>query len=481
MSTALFCHLCELFVVSTIVIGGILLLSPLLTRRYGVKWRKYVWVLLGVLMLFPFRLSDMIPAIHVPGITVTLPEQDWAQICRIILCIWLAGALVAFRIKRIRLRHTEAEIMETCEEADSAVVLDTLERVRKQVGIDEEITVCFSDKIQEPMVIGVVVPYVILPEAMQNQDNTQKQTKSLEQVLRDELEHLKALDGWYRGFMQFISSLYWFHPLVYVMTWVSAKDLNRTIDNKTRKKGYALIPVFVLIFLLLRSSFTLAAGNVVSKNNRDSNESVYGSQSEENRNDSDEDDKDDEDKEEKDQEEAKAEHDYVKEGVHPDTGLTPDKEQIKSVQKNLYEGLTEQQITEVKKIIRTQHHGIESNLVFYGISYSGPDYAAWKRYDPEVDASNSTVNPSRSGYDDIKDLERAKEILDKPIFTKNVDEAITEMKHAIETHDEQDLYHYHQILHDLDYWLISYPIGNFTVAPPDWHGVYVYFDILSYE
>ena len=53
------------------------------------------------------------------------------------------------------------------------------------------------------------------------------------------------------------------------------------------------------------------------------------------------------------------------------------------------------------------------------------------------------------------------------------------MQSAIDTHDLEKLYEFHQIVHDLNYWLLNYPIKPFRPVPADWYGACVYFGVLE--
>lgn len=112
-----------------------------------------------------------------------------------------------------------------------------------------------------------------------------------------------------------------------------------------------------------------------------------------------------------------------------------------------------------------------------------PDSLAWNviYYDSKSfeGVKNRVARSDYTGVECIQNLEEVKLIINDNFFNLDIDKAITIMKEAMDKHDIQKLYEFHQIVHDLDYWLINYPIETFKLPPADWHGIYVYFGVLE--
>ena len=76
-----------------------------------------------------------------------------------------------------------------------------------------------------------------------------------------------------------------------------------------------------------------------------------------------------------------------------------------------------------------------------------------------------------TGVEYIQYLKDVKLIVNNYYFSLDIDRAISLMQSAIDTHEIERLYELHQIMHDLDYWLIQYP-NTSKAAPKSYHEIY---------
>lgn len=53
------------------------------------------------------------------------------------------------------------------------------------------------------------------------------------------------------------------------------------------------------------------------------------------------------------------------------------------------------------------------------------------------------------------------------------------VRQAVQNRDLSRLIRYHQMIHDMDYWVVNYPISYPQLAPPDWAEVGCCFHFLS--
>lgn len=69
----------------------------------------------------------------------------------------------------------------------------------------------------------------------------------------------------------------------------------------------------------------------------------------------------------------------------------------------------------------------------------------------------------------------------KTTFVDDITKAQELIDEAVKNHDIKCLWYAHQVLCDLDYWVLNYPIQypKGTAAPPDWKGVEAYFGTTS--
>ena len=69
----------------------------------------------------------------------------------------------------------------------------------------------------------------------------------------------------------------------------------------------------------------------------------------------------------------------------------------------------------------------------------------------------------------------------KTAFADDITKAQELIDEAVKNHDIKSLWYAHQVLHDIDYWVLNYPIQypKGVAAPPDWKGVETYFGTIG--
>ena len=71
--------------------------------------------------------------------------------------------------------------------------------------------------------------------------------------------------------------------------------------------------------------------------------------------------------------------------------------------------------------------------------------------------------------------------LDLNDTTRNmIKDLIYKLQSGMNNHDLSECFEVHKILHDLDYWISSYPISSFTVAPAGWGGIDCYYGLIEF-
>lgn len=56
-----------------------------------------------------------------------------------------------------------------------------------------------------------------------------------------------------------------------------------------------------------------------------------------------------------------------------------------------------------------------------------------------------------------------------------INDIIYKLEQGMNNHDISECFEVHKILHDLDYWIINYPISSLKIAPVDWEGLDCYY------
>lgn len=221
----------------SVIILILLVLSPILNRRYSAKWRYIIWLVLALRLLIPYRAEINKTPISIPvteqvvvlrddgsAFQVMTPNEaeqggimnpnpaDYAPIANvndIISRIWVLG-IVVFMVYHI----------------GCYAVFRT--RIKPHlIPFGKNIYKC--NKIDTPMMIGFFSPLILLPDT----DYTDEETKI---IIRHETTHFRRGDLWYKFIMLTANAVHWFNPLVYIMVHQANRDLEYFCDDSVTKE-----------------------------------------------------------------------------------------------------------------------------------------------------------------------------------------------------------------------------------------------------
>ena len=165
--------LAEITLTMSAVILLLLLLGPLLSRRYAIRWRYWAWLAVAARLLIPVNLS--------------LPEAP------------------------VRLEAPRF-----------------LPALTRELGLAQPVRLLTCPGVKGPMMTGLLAPTVILPEeALPRED--------LWFILRHELTHFKRRDILYKTLLLCANLVHWFNPLTWVLLRSAEGDLERCCDDDVVK------------------------------------------------------------------------------------------------------------------------------------------------------------------------------------------------------------------------------------------------------
>ena len=269
----LFTNVLEITIYSSVIIALVLIFGRLIKKRYGVKWRYFVWLVIAARLMIPFNISLPKSAVIIPEINAnmsfspddsfyldnpdsneeavvhsgyenspatyvlhypssekftadgTITEFKAYSITDILSVIWAAGVIL-FLIYQI----TAYMLFKKRVKRWRAPADEETRRIFRELKADMEITrdihIYRCSEIDSPMLIGFVNPMVLLPK---NELNAEQ----LALVLRHELTHLNRRDLWYKLALTLANAIHWFNPLVYAMTKSANNDLELICDSIT--------------------------------------------------------------------------------------------------------------------------------------------------------------------------------------------------------------------------------------------------------
>ena len=247
----------------SLVIGGLLLLRPLVRGRSSRRWQYYIWLVAVLRLLLPFgpesspaeELTRQVErtavyAVGLPEVPVaadTNPEfaeaaglvQEPEEPSRLreigaaaldhLWVVWLAGAL-ALLIRKATAYQSFVRYMRAGWTAiEDPAVLDLAAEAGAAVGVKRPVEVYVNPMAASPLLLGTLRPRVVLPSA-------ELPAEDLRWVLRHELTHCRRWDGAYKWLVQLTVCVHWFNPLVHWMSREVERACELSCDEAVLRK-----------------------------------------------------------------------------------------------------------------------------------------------------------------------------------------------------------------------------------------------------
>ena len=254
----------------------LLLLARLTGRRYGARWRCWIWLLLALRLAVPVPLLPNRPAqaapiqltaprdpviyhyappdsagaaasgqpptatapvqpVSTPAVpAVTAPAPGGASrpeaaefsltLGQVLFALWLAGGLGVLGwngLSHLRFRRWLARWGRPVE---SPELLRAYNALGDALGLNRrpKLTVCPG--LGAPMLAGLLRPVLLLPEGRAS-------GRMLHYALLHELTHYRRRDIWLKALMLWVCAVHWFNPLVWLMARAVERDTELACDE----------------------------------------------------------------------------------------------------------------------------------------------------------------------------------------------------------------------------------------------------------
>lgn len=175
---------------------------------------------------------------------VSVPVDNGSHVMNLLGVVWAAGVL-GFALYGLISYHR----------------LRRVTRASLQVAAD----IFQCDGIDTPFVLGIIRPYIFLPDGMEKEQEAY--------VIAHERGHLKRKDHWWKFLGFLLLSLYWFQPLCWAAYILFCRDIELACDEKVirelggeSKKAYAQALLSCSIRQSAVTACPLAFGEVGVKN-----------------------------------------------------------------------------------------------------------------------------------------------------------------------------------------------------------------------
>ncbi len=239
--SAVFINLLNMSITASYIVLALILLRLLFKK--APKWLVcLLWGLVGIRLIFPFSIESalsLIPSAKtVPqeivyakeptidsGITVINnivnpimiesfapsseltsinPIQIWLALAENIWVLGIAAMLIYTLISYISLKR----------------------KTRASIEIEKGIYIC--DNVATPFILGLFVPRIILPSAMDE--------KNVSYVIAHEKAHLRRLDHLWKPLGFALLAVYWFNPIMWVAYILFCRDIELACDERVIKE-----------------------------------------------------------------------------------------------------------------------------------------------------------------------------------------------------------------------------------------------------
>lgn len=260
----LFLTFFEVSVSTSLIVLVLILLSSFLNKRYAAKWNYWIWVVLAIHLIIPFRWSlpvqqividipvqmtnpmtpntntpKMIPNAHtsvqtaMPNTNISdpvIPQQPQKShinitLLDIISMIWFLGSLIFLFWNLFCSFYYKKQIMKKGIAIESDSVLPLLLYLKKELRIKHKISVIEYSQAASPMMIGFFSSVLVLPEKEYSQEE-------LFFILKHELIHVKRHDIYVKLLLLIANALHWWNPFIYIMQREAVVDMELSCDEK---------------------------------------------------------------------------------------------------------------------------------------------------------------------------------------------------------------------------------------------------------
>jgi bla regulator protein blaR1 len=266
-----------------ILFAIIIFLRPLIRRYCGSKWVEFLWLTLLARILFfgidnTFSILSLIrsllnkvdipPFQHLSAISQTASHEAAENIKDIIKItshnqaapptIKKAAVLLRNSVSGIFILFTGFSyfrflhlIKQRARKVIRPDIAEKIEKIKKQIKVKDKITIHIAED-RSPLLYGlrnykILVPRIILEEEMDH----------LESVLLHEISHAKRKDNWKLLLLSISRSLFWYNPIVHLLSVEWHRDIELACDEHVLKfKGKQFLSSYVETLINL-GRFTL--------------------------------------------------------------------------------------------------------------------------------------------------------------------------------------------------------------------------------
>lgn len=225
MLQTIFLRYLSITVTTGALTGLLLLISPLLRKRYTEKWKYWLWLFLALYLILPVSIPKA--KVHV---VANIPDTQAAvrYSFGIPEIIWILGIIIFILYHFIGQQVFYRSVLRNAVSPQNQQLAGCLEAVSQEMHLGKasakSIRLLICKSASGPMTLGLIHPVLILPK----EEYTDEELRF---ILLHELYHCKRKDLWYKLILFCANAIHWFNPLVRLMCREAGAALERTCDD----------------------------------------------------------------------------------------------------------------------------------------------------------------------------------------------------------------------------------------------------------
>lgn len=236
-----------------------LIISETLNKKYIIRWRYFLWLILSIRLLIPIGwnlpISDLEhKEIHKNIIfnenqkqtklnyldiennnNLSSKEENLKtdsnlrkiylgeNIFKIIKTIYIIGFIIFLAYHFIIHLVFKKKIVNLVKVVKDDIVIDTYQKISDELGLKRKARIFENHKVLTPILIGIIRPTIIIP-------SNEYSKEEIYYILKHELQHIKRKDLEYKLMILIANGIHWFNPLIYIMRKVANMDIEICCD-----------------------------------------------------------------------------------------------------------------------------------------------------------------------------------------------------------------------------------------------------------
>ncbi|HBF1820730.1 TPA: M56 family metallopeptidase [Clostridioides difficile] len=216
-------------IVSSFGICILIFLKRFYFKKFSKKFNYYIWLIIIFRMLsFAFSYSvDLYTEMIQKHTIINSFNNNFnpkMSISFFIICVWITGIIIYLFFILSKYLKFKNLIIDTSSKVEKESIKKTYKNLLIELNIKKDIHLRYTEELESPACIGLFKTYILLPNFGYNEDD-------IYWILKHELTHVKNKDIVIKFLVLFTKSLFWFNPLVYIMSKKINKDCELCCDE----------------------------------------------------------------------------------------------------------------------------------------------------------------------------------------------------------------------------------------------------------